>query len=123
MEHFADPAKTAKGHNCLLHPAQAFAHPQEIVSDPDLSLEEKRAILAAWASDACAVEAAPALRRAPGSDRSVAIDDLLEALRTLDCQSSTLPGWARPQRSSGKKTLVRHEGPLRLARIHRARLH
>ena len=47
----------------LLHPAQAFNHPSEVVNDPDLTLNEKRAILASWASDACAIEAAPALRR------------------------------------------------------------
>jgi hypothetical protein len=48
--------------NQLLHPAQAFAHPSEVVNDPDLTLNEKRAILASWASDACAIEAAPDLR-------------------------------------------------------------
>ena len=48
----------------LLHPAQAFSHPSEVVNDPDLTLNEKRAILASWASDACAIEAAPALRPA-----------------------------------------------------------
>jgi len=36
----------------LLHPAQAFAKPMDVVSDLDLTLSEKRAILAAWASDA-----------------------------------------------------------------------
>ncbi|MGA7451643.1 MAG: hypothetical protein WBW73_10325, partial [Rhodoplanes sp.] len=46
----------------LLHPAGAFSHPRDVVSDPDLTLNEKRAILASWASDACAMEAAPALR-------------------------------------------------------------
>jgi hypothetical protein len=67
----------------LLHPAQAFAHPSEVVNDPDLSLNEKRAILAAWASDACAVEASPELRTsARGSP--VRFDDIMEALRTLD---------------------------------------
>jgi len=50
----------------LLHPAQAFGHPSEVVDDPDLTVNEKRAILASWASDACAVEAAPDLRRNPG---------------------------------------------------------
>jgi hypothetical protein len=30
----------------LLHPTQAFAHPSDVVSDPDLTLNEKRAILA-----------------------------------------------------------------------------
>jgi hypothetical protein len=70
--------------NELLHPAQAFEHPAEVVNDPDLTLNEKRAILASWASDACAVEAAPALRCAPGGRRPVTVDDILEALRTLD---------------------------------------
>ena len=49
----------------LLHPAQAFGHPSEVLNDPDLSLNEKRAILASWASDACAIEAAPELRSNP----------------------------------------------------------
>jgi hypothetical protein len=43
----------------LLRPAQAFEHPRRVVEDPDLTLNEKRAILASWASDACAIEAAP----------------------------------------------------------------
>ena len=49
----------------LLHPARAFEHPQRVVNDPDLTLNEKRAILASWASDACSLEAAPALRQVP----------------------------------------------------------
>ena len=68
----------------LLHPAQAFEHPDEVVKDPDLTLNEKRAILASWASDACAVEAAPALRCAPGGKRPVSVDEILESLRSLD---------------------------------------
>lgn len=48
--------------NELLHPADAFERPSEVLHDPDLTLNEKRAILASWASDACAVEAAPDLR-------------------------------------------------------------
>jgi hypothetical protein len=73
--------------NALLHPAQAFAHPSDVVNDSDLTLSEKRAILASWASDACAVEANPDLRRAPGSI-PVCFDDILDALRTLDCQAA-----------------------------------
>jgi hypothetical protein len=71
----------------LLHPAQAFGHPSEVVSDPDLTLNEKRAILASWASDACAIEAAPDLR---SSARGVPVrfDDIMEALRTLDRQAN-----------------------------------
>jgi hypothetical protein len=70
----------------LLHPAQAFAHPRDVVQDPDLTLNEKRAILASWASDACAVEVAPTLRCAPGAGRGVSVDEILEALRALDKQ-------------------------------------
>jgi phage gpG-like protein len=53
--------------NALLHPASAFDHPREVVNDPDLTTEEKRAILSSWASDACSVESQPAMRsrRAP----------------------------------------------------------
>lgn len=68
----------------LLHPARAFAHPRDVIEDPDLTVNEKRAVLASWASDACAVEAAPALRLAPGTDQTVSVDDILEALRELD---------------------------------------
>jgi hypothetical protein len=70
----------------LLHPAQAFAHPSEVVSDPDLTLNEKRAILASWASDACAVDSAPALRHAGPGKPPVGFDDVMEALRILDKQ-------------------------------------
>jgi hypothetical protein len=71
----------------LLHPSQAFDRPSDVVNDPDLSLDEKRAILASWASDACAVEAAPALRRRPGGKGLVRFDEVMEALRALDQQA------------------------------------
>src|SRR4029453_15012093 len=66
----------------LLHPSQLFEHPSDVLDDPDLSLSEKRAILASWASDACAVESAPALRNNP-SGRVVSFDDIMDALRAL----------------------------------------
>ncbi len=67
----------------LLHPGQAFGHPSEVVNDPDLTLNEKRVILASWASDACAIKAAADLRsNARGAP--VRFDDIMEALRTLD---------------------------------------
>ena len=71
----------------LLHPAQAFGHPSEVVNDPDLTLAEKRAILASWASDACAIEAMPALRRPPGVGQPVCFDEIIDALRELDQQA------------------------------------
>jgi hypothetical protein len=74
--------------NDLLHPAQAFEHPSHVVDDPDLTLNEKRAILASWASDACAPEAAPHLRCAPSGKRPVLFDDVMDALRALDKQAN-----------------------------------
>lgn len=71
----------------LLHPARAFGHPLEVVNDPDLTLNEKRAILASWASDACAIEAAPELRSSTGGS-PVRFDDIMDALRTLDKQAN-----------------------------------
>jgi hypothetical protein len=83
----------------LLHPARAFAHPQDLVKDPDLTRNEKRAILASWASDACAVEAAPALRAPPGVG-VVTVDEVLEALCALDKEDAADPAqgsWSRRQ--------------------------
>lgn len=73
--------------NALLNPAYAFAHPSDVVGDPDLTLNEKRAILASWASDACAIEATPLLRRGPGGKKPIPFDDVIEALKTLDKQA------------------------------------
>jgi hypothetical protein len=74
----------------LLHPANAFARPMDVLNDPDLTLSEKRAILASWASDACAVEAVPALRKPPGSV-PVRFDDIMDALRELDRRGDGRP--------------------------------
>jgi hypothetical protein len=79
----------------LLHPAGAFSHPSDVVRDSDLTLNEKRAILASWASDACAVESAPALRVAPAGSRPVTFDDVMDALRVLDQQAGEY-GKSRP---------------------------
>jgi hypothetical protein len=77
----------------LLHPAQVFSHPADVVNDRDLTLNEKRAILASWASDACAVESVPALRRAPTKGGSpVAFDDVMDALRALDARAAETSG-------------------------------
>jgi hypothetical protein len=66
-------------------PDHRFADPFEVVAAADLAAEEKRAILASWASDLWAVESAPALRHCPGlPGRVVPLDRILSALRTLD---------------------------------------
>ena len=59
--------------NDLLHPGQAFSHPADVVN----------------ASDACAVESVPELRRAPiNGERTVAFDDVMDALRALDARAT-----------------------------------
>jgi len=90
----------------LLHPAQAFEHPRDVVNEPDLTLNEKRAILASWASDACAVEAVPALRHVPGGKLPVRFDEVMDALRDLDNQAKDQSaGSARYRRMLRKQRL------------------
>jgi len=67
----------------FVNPSEGYRRPEDVVNDPDLSLNEKRAILAGWASDACAVEGMPAFRHGPNG-RSVKFDEIMEALRSLD---------------------------------------
>ena len=70
--------------NALLHPGTVFDHPRDVVGDQNLTLGEKRAILASWASDAAAVASCPALRAPEGLRQPVTIDEILEALYALD---------------------------------------
>jgi hypothetical protein len=70
----------------LMQPAQAFDCPSHVVNDPELTLDEKRAILSAWASDACALDSQPGLRRSPSGKRPVLFDEVMDALRMLDKQ-------------------------------------
>lgn len=76
----------------VLNPAAVFDHPRDVLADPDLSIQEKRAILSAWASDACAVESMPGLRQQPGGKTPVSFDDIVEALRSLDDDPRPRPG-------------------------------
>jgi hypothetical protein len=76
----------------LLHPGWAFDHPRDVLNDPDLTTQEKRAILSSWASDACAVESQPALRLPPGAKRPVTFDEVVDALRSLDDDPPPRPG-------------------------------
>ena len=76
--------------DALLHPTRNYAHPRDVVRDRSLSLNEKRAILASWASDACAVEAAPELR-CIDDRRIVRWDDVMDALRQLDALAQRDP--------------------------------
>ncbi len=78
----------------LLHPARAFESPAEIVNDRDLTTNEKRAILASWASDACAVDSAPELRSMPNG-KPVTFDDIMDALRALDGAAAEKPHYRK----------------------------
>ena len=82
--------------NHLLHPGTRFDHPNEVVSHPELSLSEKRAIPASWASDA-AITSCPALRAPHGQKTPVTIDEILEALQPLDGGPKHPPG-GKPNR-------------------------
>ncbi len=67
--------------------AAIYLHPEEVAGDPELTLADKRAILASWISDARAVENAPTLRRLD-SGAVVEADAILRALGSLDGSSS-----------------------------------
>jgi hypothetical protein len=73
----------------LLVPARHFRHPDDVLADETLDLQEKRAILSSWASDACAVESMPALRRPLGSSVPVSFDQIMDALRRLDKEAGS----------------------------------
>ncbi len=89
----------------VVAPGDVFRHPREVLAHPALSRRDKRAILAAWASDAHAVVSAPALRRLPGSvAESVPVDAVLAALAELDAAEAREdrpagPGAQRPRLS------------------------
>lgn len=59
-------------------------NPIEVVRASSLSVDDRRAILAAWASDLYAMESQPALRYLPGTPRPVSIDEVQAALKELD---------------------------------------
>lgn len=68
----------------MSRPYSRYLHPFEIAEHPSLEPEVKRSILASWASDRSAVTDQPALRKPPGARSPVHIDDILNAMRSLD---------------------------------------
>ena len=68
----------------LLRPALGFNRPADVLKDPLLADSDKRAIMASWASDACAPHDHPDLRWFIGSDGPVPRNEVIEALRRLD---------------------------------------
>ena len=103
----------------LLHPAGAFASPMDVVGDPDMTVQEKRAILASWASDvsasdvsasdACGADAAPETR-APQNSGVVRFDDIMAALKALDSAAADRPDYGRAiNRARRWKELYRND--------------
>ena len=78
---------------------------RDVLADATLSRAEKRAILASWASDAAAVTSCPGLRAIPGARRLVPIDEILEALSSLDHSPRTPPG-GKPARLKSTDRVV-----------------
>jgi hypothetical protein len=56
----------------------------DVLNDARLDQQQKRAILASWASDLWAVESCPWLREVPGVRMPLRVSDIFAALRGLD---------------------------------------
>jgi hypothetical protein len=82
--------------------AAIYIHPDDVTSDPELTIAEKRAILASWISDARAVENAPALRRLE-SGAVVQVDAILQALGQLDGLAADPKGQRRQTSFFGRR--------------------
>lgn len=96
---------TALDMAAMMHPADAFAHPMDVVDDCDLTSYEKGAILSSWAADACAI---PELSRSV-QDTTVSFDDILDALHLVESEpepdADHGEGFDRHQGRNGPDTL------------------
>ena len=73
----------AMGPSVLLE-GMHFRRPIDVLNTPALSTDDKRAILAAWASDRYAVHSKPPLRQLPGTPEPVSIDEIQSVLTEMD---------------------------------------
>lgn len=78
--------------------AATYSDPAEVLANPILSNLEKRCVLAAWASDAFAVENYPWLRQLPGSLTAIPVGRILSALEDL---AMRLPMLEEPKMAFG----------------------
>jgi hypothetical protein len=85
--------------------AAIYTHPSDVSNDPELTTEEKRAVLASWISGARAVEDSPALRRIE-SGAVVHVDDIRRALVALDELEPDRKGDGKRLRLSGRSRSV-----------------
>ena len=83
-----------------------LTRPMSVVLDPTMTVDEKRALLASWASDARAVANSPELRHLDDNSL-VRIDDITSALKELDVvpASRSVPGLrSKPSRRRGPRS-------------------
>lgn len=73
----------AMGPTVLVQVMQA-ERPIDVVRATVLSADDRRTILASWASDFYAIDSKPALRHIPGTPEPVSIDEIQAAFRELD---------------------------------------
>ena len=87
MKHISEHAISdamARGPAVLMSPTSELKRPIDVVKSAALSVDDKRSILAAWASDYHAVRSQPAMRWIPGTPSPVAMDEIKAALVELD---------------------------------------
>jgi hypothetical protein len=82
-----------------LRPAVGFDRPSDVLKDPDLDHQQKRAILSSWASDASAVKDHPTMRWLLGAPAPVPLAEVLEALGRLDRRADSLTATAVRRRA------------------------
>jgi hypothetical protein len=99
--HRAGPEKRS------VKPARAFwefSYPHQVLQNPNMSMEEKRAVLAAWASDVHAVESMPTMRHLPGTPFPVTFSSIMDARlrldREIERECENIPWLARYARHS-----------------------
>jgi hypothetical protein len=78
----ACPSEIALPADNLLLRKSVFAHPDEVLSDRELSVKDKRSLLASWVSDAFSVENSPSLRQL-ASGAVVRVGDIMAALTKI----------------------------------------
>jgi hypothetical protein len=94
----------------LVTPAVAFNHPDDVLSHPGLTVAEKRAILASWASDAHAVDDMPWLRQLECGAR-IQLREVLSALRLLDKEEKGVSSRAAETKPSIPATRPSRDAP------------
>ncbi|MBN9077988.1 MAG: hypothetical protein J0H84_17410 [Rhizobiales bacterium] len=86
-----------------------FQQPDEVLIDPRMSRDEKRALLASWASDAHAVPGLPSMRQLEDGSL-IEVDEIFHALKALDAGHGAL-SFDKPPTRLGRKSSNRRSRP------------